>query len=93
MKQEQRGSVGSGVLMPVCMGAALFALTTWLRYHTLAASRWHAWGRWPWWAEALSLLAVLGSLLAMSIINQAKRDAGAERERLRKIAGKQPDER
>ncbi len=81
--RTQRGAVSSGVLMPICVGAALFALTTWLRFHTPAASRWHSWWRWPWWAEALTVLAVLVSLLAMSIIDQAKREAGAERERLR----------
>lgn len=93
MKQDQRGSVSSGILMPICVGATLFALLTWLRFHTAAASRWHSWLRWPWWAEALTLLAVLASFLAMSIIDQAKRQAAAERERLRKIAAKQADDR
>jgi uncharacterized membrane protein YbhN (UPF0104 family) len=86
MKQAQRGSVSSGVLMPICVGAALFALTTWLGFHTPSGSRWHSWSRWPWWAEAVSVLAVLASLLAMSIIGQVKRQAGVERDRLRKIA-------
>ena len=93
MKQAQGGYVSSGILMPICVGVALFALTTWLRFHTPAGSRWHSWWRWPWWAEALSVLAVLASLLAMSIIDQAKRQADAERERLRKIAAKQTDDR
>ena len=84
--RTQRGSVRSGVLMPICVGAALFALITWLGFHTTASSRWHSWWRWPWWAEALSALAVVASLLAMSIINQAKREAEAQRERLRRIA-------
>lgn len=92
MKQDQRGSVRTGVLMPVCVAAALFALLTWLRFHTSVASRWHSWLRWPWWAEALTVLALLLAFLAMSIIDQAKREAGAERERLRKIAAKQRDE-
>ncbi len=93
MKQRQRGYVGSGVLMPICVAAALFALTTWLRFHTPAGSRWHSWGRWPWWAEALSVLAMLVSLLAMTTIDNAKREAANERERLRKIAAKQTDGR
>ena len=73
MKQAQRGYAGSGIIMPICVGVTLFALLTWLRYHTPAESRWHSWTRWPWWAEALSVLAVLAGFLAMSIINQAKR--------------------
>ena len=72
MKVSQRGQVGSGVLMPICVGAALFALTTWLGFHTPVGSRWHSWSRWPWWAEGLSVLAMLASLIAMSIIDQAK---------------------
>ncbi len=91
--QSERSTVSSGVLMPICVGAALFALLTWLGFHTPAASRWHSWWRWPWWAEVLTVLAVLASLLAMSIIDQAKREAGAERERLRKIAAKQTGDR
>lgn len=91
--RTQRGAVSSGVLMPICMGAALFALITWLGFHTPAASRWHSWWHWPWWAEGLTVLAVLASLLAMSIIDQAKREAGAERERLRKIATRQTEDR
>ncbi len=91
--RTQRGAVSSGVLMPICMGAALFALITWLRFHTSAASRWHSWWRWPWWAEGLTVLAVLAALLAMSIIDAAKREAGAERERLRKIAARQTTDR
>ncbi len=91
--RTQRGAVSSGVLMPICVGAALFALITWLRFHTAAGSRWHSWWHWPWWAEALTLLAVLASLLAMTVIGQAKREAGAERERLRKIGAEQTNDR
>ncbi len=74
MKQNnQRGYVSSGIIMPICVGAALFALTTWLGFHTPATSRWHSWTRWPWWAEALTVLAILAAFLAMTSINQAKR--------------------
>jgi len=90
---EQRDSVSTGVVMPICVGAALFALITWLGFHTPASSRWHSWLRWPWWAEALTVLAFLASWMAMSIIGQAKREARAERERLRKIAAKPSDDR
>lgn len=70
--KTQRGYVSTGIIMPICVGAALFALTTWLGFHTPADSRWHSWSKWPWWAEALSVLAVLASLIAMSIIDQAR---------------------
>lgn len=92
MKKAQRGSVSTGIVMPLCVGAALFALTTWLGFHTLPGSRWHSWSRWPWWAEALSILAVLASLIAMSIIDQAKGEGSVERDRERKPTGKH-DER
>lgn len=93
MKRQQRGSVSSGIVMPICLGAGLFALLTWLHFHTSAQSRWHSWLRWPWWAEALTVVAVALAFLAMTIIEQAKREAGAERERLRNLVARQRDDR
>ncbi len=79
MQERQRGYASTGIIMPICVGAALFALVTWLGFHTPATSRWHSWTRWPWWAEALSVLAIVASLMAMSIIDEAKRKAMDQR--------------
>jgi len=73
MRDRRRGYVSTGIIMPICVGAALFALTTWLGFHTPAGSRWHSWLRWPWWAEALSVLAMLASFIAMAGIDEARR--------------------